>query len=156
MRSNLKRHLFYLLAYAISAVILTVLGNSVLATICCAIFGEENGIAATVIVMRIFLPITTMVMIYFYANKNAEQRREYIKLMEDKQYDVKQDLNEMLHSKQVWTDVIFMSVVIFIYWLFHIVFPFVLAYIPLFAVFFFWLNIHLHKRWLKQSREMKS
>lgn len=156
MKSNLKRHLFYLFAYAISAVILTVLGNSVLATLCCAIFGEDAGLVATVIVMRIFLPIITMIMIYFYTKNNTEQRREYIKMMDGKQYDVKQDLDALLHSKRVWSDVILLSVVIIIYWLFHIAFPFVLAYIPAFAVFFFWLNIHLHKHWLKKSREMKS
>ena len=151
MKSNLKRHLFYLFAYAISAVILTVL-----ATLCCAIFCEEAGLVATVIVMRIFLPIITMIMIYFYTKNNTEQRREYIKMMDGKQYDVKQDLDALLHSKRVWSDVTFLSVVIIIYWLFHIAFPFVLAYIPAFAVFFFWLNIHLHKHWLKKSREMKA
>ena len=156
MKSNLKRHLFYLFAYAISAVILTALGNSVLATLCCAIFGEESGLVATVVIMRILLPIVTMIMIYFSAKNNTEQRREYIKLMDGKQYDIKQDFNELLRSKQIWSDIIFLSVVIFIYWLFHISFPFVLIYIPSFAVFFFLVNIYLHKRWLKQSRELKS
>ena len=155
MRSNLKRPLFYLFAYAISAVILTVLGNSVLATLCCAIFGEVEGLVATVIVMRIVMPVLAMFLIYMYDKKNSEERREYIKLMEGKQYDSKQDLQELIHSKKIWGDVIFVSVITVIYWLMNIGFPIILVNIPVFALFVFGLNLHLHKSWLKQSREMR-
>ena len=156
MKSNLKRHLFYLFAYAISAVILTVLGNSVLATLCCAIFGEEAGLVATVIVMRIVMPVLAMFLIYMYDKKNSEERREYIKLMEGKQYDSKQDLQELIHSKKIWGDVIFVSVITVIYWLMNIGFPIILVNIPIFTLFAFWLNLHLHKLWLKQSRELRA
>ena len=150
MKSTLKNHLWLLLAYIISTVAVTILGRTIILTIVNAIIDTENlAITVTEIIMRILWPLVAFVIIYIHKRRDGDGYKSYISSMEEKEYDTKVDFNELIHNKSIWEEIIFVSIITIVYWLFSFSFVWILLNIPLFIVFAFVSPILIHKSWLK-------
>lgn len=152
MNSKFKNHAFILFAYVGSIVVSTVLGATILIPICNAIWGDEtsggSGTIATQIIMRLLVPIFAFVLIYFRKKNNREEYRNYIANMREQEYTIKQDIKELMKNKNLWTEVIFVSIITIIYWAMNYVFPWIFINIPLFILFEFAATIRIHSIWL--------
>lgn len=53
-----------------------------------------------------------------------------------------------MKNKNLWTEVIFVSIITIIYWAMNYVFPWIFINIPLFILFEFAATIRIHRIWL--------
>ena len=141
MNSKLKQHLFVLLAYIMAIVASFLLGNFLLLPICNSIAGSEKaGLAATQTIMRLL-----------YKKNGSEEKITFVAKLREEPYDAKNDFKNLIKSKDFWAELIFVSVITVIYWLFNYVFPWIFFNIPLYFVFNLAVNLYLHWSWAKNS-----
>ncbi len=152
MNSKLKQHLFVLLAYIMAIVASFLLGNFLLLPICNSIAGSEKvGLAATQTIMRLLWPTIAFIIIFFYKKNGSEEKITYVAKLREEPYDAKNDFKNLMRSKDFWAELIFVSVITVVYWLFNYVFAWIMLNIPLYFVFNLAVNLYLHRSWTKNS-----
>lgn len=152
MNSKLKQHLFVLLAYIMAIVASFLLGNFLLLPICNSIAGSEKvGLAATQTIMRLLWPTIAFIIIFLYKKNGSEEKITFVAKLREEPYDAKNDFKNLMKSKDFWAELIFVSVITVIYWLFNYVFPWIMFNIPLYFIFNLAVNLYLHWSWAKNS-----
>ena len=56
-----------------------------------------------------------------------------------------------MKSKDFWAELIFVSVITFVYWIFNYVFSWIFFNIPLYFVFNICVSLYLHRTWAKNT-----
>lgn len=161
MNKILKNHLFILVSYVSAAVISTLLGASILGTlcnaICNAIFGAGNaGNSGTVLLQFLITVLTSVLAIIFIHMRRVRNREEYrafaAKIKErEAPYSPREDYKELKHNRDLWEEVIFVAIVTTLYWLFNFFNFWLLLNIPLFILFNFISYIHMHQAWAEME-----
>ncbi len=152
MNSKLKQHLFVLLAYIMAIVASFLLGNFLLLPICNSIAGSEKaGVAATQTIMRLLWPTIAFIIIFLYKKNGSEEKITFVAKLREEPYDAKNDFIKLMKSKDFWAELIFVSVITFVYWIFNYVFGWIFINIPLYFVFNLAVNLYLHRSWAKNS-----
>lgn len=152
MNSKLRQHLFVLLAYIMAIVASFLLGNFLLLPICNSIAGSEKvGLAATQTIMRLLWPTIAFIIIFLYKKNGSEEKISFVAKLREEPFDAKNDFKNLMKSKDFWAELIFVSVITVIYWLFNYVFPWIFLNIPLYFVFNLAVNLYLHWSWAKNS-----
>ena len=148
MKYIIKTALYYVFFTVLCILCLRMIGSTVLLTVFNAILDEFRGIYATNICMQLILPIATAVLTYILKFKDAESRREYLKSSEGTEYDKKQDVRNILKSREYIIETsVFAFIFIFISlvgappFILYLMFCFAFAAFNLFA----WAK--LHKKW---------
>jgi len=140
--------LLYSLITFLVAIVLTLLGNTVLWTVFNAIFGEEKGLYVTETFMRSSLFLIVFAIAEIFNIKTASDKNEYLKSIDNYPYIFKDDLVKILKTGKFVNQCIAMSVIIIG---FVIISRFVYI-LPLIFVFFIanlLVYTSIHKRWCK-------
>ena len=150
-KNVIKMFFVQILLVIVAQFIISFLGNSIILSICNAIFGsdENRGWHVATIFTRICLPAIVFLVVYWLKSRDLESKQLYMKKMEGKDYQKKQDFFDILHDKFFYAEcVIFGLLFLFIFiitsspkWMF-------LAAIPLFFILNLLCISHLHKIWL--------
>ena len=152
MNSKLKQHLFVALAYVMAIVASFLLGNILLLPICNSITGSEvKGVALTQTLMRLLWPAIAFVIIFFYKKNGTDEKITFTARLKEEPYDLKNDFIKLMKSKDFWAELIFVSVITFVYWIFNYVFGWIFFNIPLYFVFNLCVNLYLHRTWAKNT-----
>ena len=106
---------------------------------------------ATQIIMRLMIPLIALTMIYLHKKKDRNEYRIFITKTKDREYSAKQDIRDLLKSKDLWAEVIFVSIITIIYWAFNYIFFWIFVNIPLFIIFQFVSSIRIHSLWLSKD-----
>ena len=144
----LKLFIIQALLLTISIFLVNLLSNVLLFTLCNAIFGSDHGGYANAILIRALLPMIITASFCILNAKDSETKRDYLKSIEGKDYDSKQDLTLVLHDRMYWAECIIFAILFLVmplidsrlFWVF-------LLSIPLFVIFDGWWRMHLHKSW---------
>lgn len=156
MKSTLKHHLYCLFSYVVGLVVSTVLGNSIILTICSAIWDPETtAVPATQVIMRILTLIIAFVMIYIHKRRDDDERKSFLLQMKEKEYNAKEDYRAVIADKRMWAEFVFVLIVTIVYWAFNYAFYWIFLNIPLFFIFELFANHHLHRAWLKEAKKEK-
>ena len=152
MNSKLKQHLFVALAYVMAIVASFLLGNILLLPICNSITGSETkGVALTQTLMRLLWPAIAFIIIFIYKKNGSEEKITFVAKLREEPYDFKKDFIKLMKSKDFWAELIFVSVITFVYWIFNYVFSWIFFNIPLYFVFNLCVNLYLHRTWAKNT-----
>lgn len=155
MNAKFRNHMYILFSYVAAITISTILGSTFLLTICNAIWGGEEsggaGLVATQIIMRLMIPLIALTMIYLHKKKDRNEYRIFITKTKERKYSAKQDIRDLLKSKDLWAEVIFVSIITIIYWAFNYIFFWIFVNIPLFIIFQFVSSIRIHSLWLSKD-----
>ncbi len=155
MNSKFWDHFFILVAYIVSLVISTFLGQTIIGTICYSVFGvpsEGGGLIATQVVMRILFILLALPIIHWRRQLYGNGYRAFKEKMKDKEYSVKEDMKEIARTKSTWEEAVFVSVITTLFWLTAIPHFWILINIPVFIGFQFLDGVIIHKIWLKDKR----
>ena len=144
------KSLFFNLGTALLAhLITTALANLIVATVLNAIFGAAIGMPLTWVLIYLGIPALSFFVIYRMKSRSAEAKREYLKAMEGKEYDAKEDGREILHDRYFRGEAVFSTVLVWLAltWfsglgaiLWGIAFPF----------FLFFGTKRIHKNWIAE------
>ena len=154
--NTLKRHLYFVLSYAVGFVFALILSSTVLRTVCNAIIGdEEKALGVARILMVFVIMIIAFIMIYFFKKANVDLRRAYLNEMKDKKHDPRADLAESFRHGIPWDEVVVVSIVTVLFGIRYLpmlgVWPFL--NLPLFIVFEAVSNVLKHRSWLKEKEK---
>ena len=94
MNSKFKDHVQILLAYVVSYLITFWVLASIIQTGCNAIFDGESGVSYMVgsVISYMVFPLIAFVIIYFRRKRVHKDRRAYLALMKEKDFDAKEDI----------------------------------------------------------------
>lgn len=147
-RMFVRAYVFDLIICVVSLFPITLLGNSVILTICFAIFGEDSGVAVTVIVIRTLWAIVIAAATLIKNAKISDDKSDYLKAREGELYDVKRDRAEIINHPKYVNECIAMAFIIAGIAIFSgawwtVIMP------PIFAL----LNLHVissrHRKWME-------
>lgn len=128
------------------------LGNILLWPICNSILGsEEKGLAVAQIIMQLLLPVIAFIIIFFYKKDGSDQKNTYVAKLKEEPYDAKNDFKNLMKSKDFWAELIFVSIITVVFWLFNPAFTIIMLNIPLYLIFSLGVNLYLHKVWAKNT-----
>jgi hypothetical protein len=105
--------------------------------------------------------LIAFVIIYSRRKRVDKDRRAYLALMKEKDFDAKEDIAATLKDKNMWAEVIFVTVISFLFSI-YISFmsfsalyfvPFFVITVPAFIGFEVLGTAILHKTWLRENRE---
>lgn len=144
----LKLFIIHALLLFGSVFLVDMLTNVLLLTLCNLIFGSKLGMPLCMVLVRFLLPVIITISFCIINARNDDNHREYLKSMEGRPYDAKEDLTLVLHDRMYWAEcIIFASLFLVVtftvnkpVWIFPVS-------IPLFVVFDGWWRMHLHKSW---------
>ena len=142
IRSLLRDVIFFI----ISAIAATVIGRTVLLTIAYAIFGEDNGVAAATVMMRIAAFIFTFALIEIFNYKNDSEKRTYLSIMQDKKYSFRDDYKEIVKSEYFLSECI-PVIIITVAFSLLISTLYLLPFIIIFCFLHIFIYTLIHKRW---------
>lgn len=94
----------YALYVVLALVVSYVLINGIVTSICASIFGEDTGLFLGYVLFTAFVPIITMLIIIPGKFNDKKAEREYVKSMEDKEYNVCTDMLAILKSPVLWLE----------------------------------------------------
>ena len=163
LNSKFKDHVQILFAYVVSYLITFLVLASIIQTGCNAIFDVESGEAYMIasMISYIVFPLIAFVIIYFRRKRVDKDRRAYLALMKDKDFDAKEDIAATFKDKNMWAEVIFMAVISFLFSIyislgdlsaFYFI-PFFLMAVPAFIGFEVLGTAVLHKTWIRENRD---
>lgn len=163
MNSKFKQHVQILFAYVISYLVTFLALASIIQTGCNAILDGESGVSYTVgfAISYMVFSLIAFVIIYSRRKRVDKDRRAYLALMKEKDFDAKEDIATTIKDKNMWAEVIFVAVVSFIFSIyisfvsfsaFYFV-PFFVIAVPAFIGFEVLGTAILHKTWLRENRE---
>ncbi|MBR3964565.1 MAG: hypothetical protein IKJ80_04075 [Clostridia bacterium] len=163
MNSKFKDHVQILLAYVVSYLVTFWVLASIIQTGCNAIFDGESGVSYMVgsAISYMVFPLIAFVIIYFRRKRVHKDRRAYLALMKEKDFDAKEDIAATLKDKNMWAEVIFVTVISFLFSI-YISFvglsavyfiPFFLMAVPAFVGFEVLGTAVLHKTWIRENRD---
>ena len=104
MNSKFKKHVQILVAYVVSYLITFVFLASIIQTGCNAIFDGESGVSYMVgsAISYMVFPLIAFVIIYFRRKRVDKDRRAYLALMKEKDFDAKEDIAATLKDENMW------------------------------------------------------
>ena len=156
-KRHIKMFVINIVVSVLSIVVLTMLGNSIIGTIVFAIWGEQNGLLATNIIIRILLPLFLALGIHLQNIRNEKEYNEYIAEMKEKRYEYsfKDDVILLIRNNDFWVEVgifAFFSLVMMLVvqnpkWMF-------LLAIPLFVPINIFSHAMIHKSWIKRKTKI--
>ena len=163
MNSKFKQHVQILLAYAVSYLVTFLVLASIIQTGCNAIFDVESGVSYMVgsMISYIVFPLIAFAIIYFRRKGVDKDRRAYLALMKEKDFDAKEDIAATLKDKNMWAEVIFVAVISFLFSIyislvglsaFYFIPHFLIA-VPAFIGFEVLGTAVLHKTWIRENRD---
>ena len=163
MNSKFKDHVQILLAYVVSYLITFLFLASIIQTGCNAIFDVESGKSYMVgsMISYMVFPLIAFVIIYFRRKRVDKDRRAYLALMKDKDFEAKADITATLKDKNMWAEVIFVAVISLIFSIyisfvglsaFYFI-PFFLMAVPAFIGYEVLGTAVLHKAWIRENRD---
>lgn len=151
MNSKMKSHLYCLLCYVLSILIIDFLLSNLLLTLVNAFIESDYiAIGVTQLIMRILVPLIAYFMIYRYKIQNTEIRREFISATKDKEYSIKGDISDILHSKDFWGEMIYIFSATLVFWLINMRAFWILINIPMIFVLEMLGTLHMHGIWQKE------
>lgn len=162
MNSKLKKHVQILVAYVVSYLITFVFLASIIQTGCNAVFDVESGKSYMIasMISYIVFPLVAFVIIYFRRKTEDEDRRAYLSLMKEKDFDAKSDIAATLKDKNTWAEVFFVAVISLMFSIyisfvgfsaFYFIPHFLMA-VPAFIGFEVLGTAVLHKAWIREDR----
>ena len=149
MKLRFKSLFFNLGTVLLAHLITTALANLLVATVLNAIFGASIGMPLTIVLIYLGIPALSFFTIYQMKSHSAEAKREYLKAMEGKEYDAKEDAREILADRYFRGEAVFSTVLVWLAltWfsglgaiLWGIAFPF----------FLFFGTKRIHKVWIAE------
>ena len=156
MKPTLKHHLYCLFSYVVGLVASTILGNTIILTICNMIWDPETtAVPAAQVIMRILVVVIAFIMIYIHKKRDNDERKSFLSQMKEKEYNAKEDYRTIIADKRIWAEFVFVSIVTIVYWVFNYVFYWIFLNIPLFFIFEVLANHQLHRAWLKEAKKEK-
>ncbi len=139
---------FYLGYLLISELIMTILVDTVIITILYAAFGEDLGLLIGNVLLRILPPLLMMVICMVGKLKDKTAEREYLKSMENAEFDVKNELPNVMRAPEIWIEnIIYMVILLIFSLLLESMNWVVLIPIPIFFAVNILLTLSLRSKW---------
>ena len=153
-RLFIRSMLLDVLFFIISIIISTVIGRTILLTIAYAIFGEENGVAAATVMMRVALILIVFAMIEIISLRNDSEKKDYLSYLQDKPYIFTDDCKNIIKTEKYFNECIAITILIALCSIIMSAF-YLLALIIVFYFLHIWFYTTLHRRWAKSRIRYK-
>ena len=147
-RIFLKSFGVYILFGIFSAIASTIIGNTILRTICNAIFGEEKSVTSTQLIMRILFIIIVFIGAFIRILRDDTMKKEYLDSNKEKSYGFKKYAIETLCLSKYQNECIAMGIIVLLFLLLTRTYLFA-VFVIIFPLVSLFAYVYKHNQWIK-------
>ncbi len=137
--------------HVFSYIATTILGDFVLNSICCWIFGTVDfGGFGEIIAQPLTwccMPIFTMLIMRPWKRNDRKEYRRFKEKTKEKGYSPKEDLKKIAKSAEIWAETSLVAVITILFWARSFITTWILINIPLFTIMNIFVVWDIHKTW---------